>query len=162
MLCSNTFTTRNRLTSGTTETASLLLQNLGLLLNHFYTRGLPGFKALSQTKLSSQSHHPKDVPQPVVLRSSCIMINMKNVLAACFPLNRSSTKTKTEEENKKNVHGVDVGPAARSVCGVSVGLPLTAPQDAVHFFVRAAAGGRLRWQMGREDQARTHTLSDTL
>lgn len=29
----------------------------------------------------------------------------ENVLAACLPLDRSSTKTKQEEENKKNVHG---------------------------------------------------------
>lgn len=39
-----------------------------------------------------------------------------------LPLNRSSTKTTTEEENEKKCTRVDVGPAARSVCVVSVGL----------------------------------------
>lgn len=79
------------------------------------------------------------------------------VLAAYFPLDRSSTKTKQRKKTKCT--RVDVSPAARSVHCVG-GPPLSAHR--MWCISGRAAGGRLR-QTGRKDQPQrsTHALSHT-
>lgn len=78
------------------------------------------------------------------------------VLAACFPLNRSSTKTKTEEEN--NMLHSWTSALRWGVCVVTWWACPVSPQDAVHF--GRAVGGRPR-QTYRKDQPQrsTYTLS---
>lgn len=103
----------------------------------------------------------KAFPQPAVLISSCVMINMKKCPSCLLPLNRSSTKTKTRGR-KQNVHGWTPGPGSEECVSCWWASPVS-PQDAVHF--GRTAGGRLR-QTERKDQpqrsAHTHTLSHML
>lgn len=165
MLCSNTFTTRNRLTSGATETASLLLQNRGLLLYHFYTRGLPGFKALSQTTLSwavSQSHHLKDVPQPVVvLRSSLLLHHDQHEKCPSCLLPPQPFKHQNKNRGRKQKKCTRGGrrPSGEECVWRVGGPPPDSPTGCSAFFL----GGLQQVEDGKGgSSSHTHTLRHTL
>ena len=57
----------------------------------------------------------------------------ENVLAACLPLDRSSTKTKQEEEKKKKKMYTGGRQPHREECALCWWASPVSPQDAVHF-----------------------------